>query len=155
MKLDIGRERDPHPWLADERLRADIVRVAQHDWMDTRIPRDIEAAGPFDRILIDAPCTNTGVIRRRVDVRWRLHRDEFDRMQAQQLEIGRGVARLLKPGGVLVYSTCSLESEENELVAERLTAEIRGARLVEKKSLLPFRDNCDGAFAAKLTTQTN
>jgi 16S rRNA (cytosine967-C5)-methyltransferase len=136
-----------------KRLRADIIRVAQHDWRDAQIPPDIEGAGPFDRILVDAPCTNTGVIRRRVDVRWRLHRDEFHRMQSQQLEIGRGVARLLKPGGVLVYSTCSLEAEENERVAERLTAELRGARLLEKKSLFPFRDNCDGAFAAKLTTE--
>ena len=138
-----------------KRLRADIIRVAQHDWRDARIPRDIEAAAPFDRILVDVPCTNTGVIRRRVDVRWRLQRDEFHRMQTQQLEIGRGVARLLKPGGVLVYSTCSLETEENEAVAERLTSELRGARLLEKKSLVPFRDDCDGVFAAKLTTQSN
>jgi len=135
-----------------KRLRADIVRLAQHDWKDAKIPRDIESAGPFDRILVDAPCTNTGVMRRRVDVRWRLQRDEFQRMQAQQLEIGRGVATLLKPGGVLVYSTCSLETEENEVVAERLTTELRGARLLEKKSLFPFRDNCDGAFAARVTT---
>jgi 16S rRNA (cytosine967-C5)-methyltransferase len=84
-----------------------------------------------------------------------LQRDEFHRMQTQQLEIGRGVARLLKPGGVLVYSTCSLETEENEVVAERLTTEVRGARLLEKKSLVPFRDHCDGAFAAKLTTRSN
>ena len=138
-----------------KRLRADIVEVALHDWRDAHIPGEIEAAGPFDRILVDAPCTNTGVIRRRVDVRWRLQRDEFSRMQLQQLEICRGVARLLKPGGVLVYSTCSLEPEENELLTDRLTAKVRGARVLEKKSLLPFRDNCDGAFAAKLTTHHN
>jgi 16S rRNA (cytosine967-C5)-methyltransferase len=138
-----------------KRLRAENVRVARHNWRDGHIPREIEAAGPFDRILVDAPCTNTGVIRRRVDVRWRLRREEFDRMQLQQLEICRGVAPLLKPGGVLVYSTCSLEAEENETVAERLTAELRGARVLEKKSLFPFRDNCDGAFAAKLTTHNN
>ena len=138
-----------------KRMRADIVGVALHDWRDAHIPDEIEAAGPFDRILVDAPCTNTGVIRRRVDVRWRLHRDEFSRMQLQQLEICRGVARLLTPGGVLVYSTCSLEPEENELLIDRLTAELRGARVLEKKSLLPFRDNCDGAFAAKLTTRHN
>jgi len=135
------------------RLRADIIRVALHDWRDARIPREIEAAGPFDRILVDAPCTNTGVMRRRVDVRWRLQRDEFPRMQMQQLEIGRGVARLLKPGGVLVYSTCSLEAEENESLAERLAAELPGARILDKKSLLPFRDNCDGAYCAKITSQ--
>jgi 16S rRNA (cytosine967-C5)-methyltransferase len=137
------------------RLHVDIVRTVDHDWIEERMPREIEAAGPFDRILIDAPCTNTGVIRRRVDVRWRLQRDEFHRMQTMQLEIGRGVARLLKPGGVLVYSTCSLELEENESVAERLAAELPGAHLLEKKSLLPFRDNCDGAFAAKLTTRAS
>jgi 16S rRNA (cytosine967-C5)-methyltransferase len=138
-----------------KRLRAEIVRTTRHDWRDARIPPEIEAAGPFDRILIDAPCTNTGVMRRRIDVRWRLHPDEFARMQLQQLEICRGVAPLLKPGGVLVYSTCSLEAEENEWVTERLTAELRGARVLEKKSLVPFRDNCDGAFAAKLTTHSN
>jgi 16S rRNA (cytosine967-C5)-methyltransferase len=132
------------------RLHVRIVRAVEHDWRLERAPREIEEAGPFDRILIDAPCTNTGVIRRRVDVRWRLQRDEFHRMQTQQLEIGRGVARLLKPGGVLVYSTCSLELEENESVVDRFVAELPGARVLEKKSLLPFRDNCDGAFAAKL-----
>jgi 16S rRNA (cytosine967-C5)-methyltransferase len=124
--------------------------VYEHDWLKDGMPRELKAAGPFDRILIDVPCTNTGVIRRRVDVRWRLQRDEFQRMQQQQLEIGRGVSRLLKPGGVLVYSTCSLETEENESVADRLASELPGARVLDKRSSLPFRDDCDGAFAAKL-----
>jgi 16S rRNA (cytosine967-C5)-methyltransferase len=136
------------------RLHVKIVQSVQHDWREERLPPQIEAAGRFDRILIDAPCTNTGVIRRRVDVRWRLDRNEFNRMQKQQLEIGRGVARLLKPGGVLVYSTCSIEPEENESIIERLVAELPGARLLDKKVSLPFRDNCDGAFAAKLTTRS-
>ncbi|HJT82333.1 MAG TPA: 16S rRNA (cytosine(967)-C(5))-methyltransferase RsmB [Chthoniobacterales bacterium] len=136
-----------------DRMRVTIVRLVQHDWLQERIPAVIESAAPFDRILLDAPCTNTGVIRRRVDVRWRLQRDDFLRMQAQQLEIGRGVARLLKPGGVLVYSTCSMELEENEMVVERLVSELPGARVVEKKSYVPFRDNCDGAFAARLVTR--
>jgi 16S rRNA (cytosine967-C5)-methyltransferase len=132
------------------RLHVQIVRAVEHDWLQQEAPGEIEEAGPFDRILIDAPCTNTGVIRRRVDVRWRLQPNEFDRMQMQQVEIGRGVARLLKPGGILVYSTCSLEHEENESVIDRLVAELPGARVLEMKSLLPFRDNSDGAFVAKL-----
>ena len=135
-----------------KRLQVEIVQVVQHDWREQRSPRELEAMGPFDRILIDVPCTNTGVMRRRVDVRWRLQREDFQRMQAQQLDIGRGVARLLKPGGVLVYSTCSLEPEENESVVERLASELPRARIVEKQSLLPFVDGCDGAFAAKLVT---
>ena len=133
-----------------ERLQVSIVRVLQHDWRNERLPPELEAAAPFDRILLDTPCTNTGVIRRRVDVRWRLQREDFLRMQGHQLEIGRGVARLLKPGGVLVYSTCSLESEENEAVADRLVQELPGAGEVHKTTALPFRDDCDGAFAAKL-----
>jgi 16S rRNA (cytosine967-C5)-methyltransferase len=134
-----------------KRLKADIITTCVHNWTEERRPRELEASGPFDRILVDAPCTNTGVIRRRVDVRWRLQRDEFQRMQRQQLEICRGVSRWLKPGGVLVYSTCSLEPEENEIVAERLISELPAARLVDKKATLPFRDDCDGAFAAKIT----
>ena len=68
---------------------------------------------PFDWILLDAPCTNTGVMRRRIDVRWRLRPEDFSRMSNEQLIISRAVFRLLKPGGILVYSTCSLEPEEN------------------------------------------
>jgi 16S rRNA (cytosine967-C5)-methyltransferase len=135
-----------------DRLQVGIVRVVQHDWRQERVGREIEEIAPFDRILIDAPCTNTGVIRRRVDVRWRLQRDDFHRMQGLQLEIARGVTRLLKPGGVVSYSTCSMELEENESVVDRLVAELRGARLVKKASSLPFRDHCDGAFAAKIVT---
>lgn len=137
------------------RLQVTIVNTAQHDWTEERLPAEVEAAAPFDRILIDAPCTNTGVIRRRVDVRWRLQREDFHRMQKQQLEITRGVARLLRAGGVLVYSTCSLESEENDAVADRLVTELSGGRLIEKKFCTPFENNCDGAFAAKLTTGTS
>jgi 16S rRNA (cytosine967-C5)-methyltransferase len=55
---------------------------------------------------------------------------------------------------VLVYSTCSLETEENEMLADRLAAELPGARINDKKSLLPFRDNCDGAFCARIMTQS-
>ena len=132
------------------RLQVNIVQAVQHDWHQANRPAAIEAMAPYDRILIDAPCTNTGVMRRRVDVRWRLQREDFLRMQREQLEIGRGVAQLLKPGGILVYSTCSLEPEENEFVAERLAAELPGAHVVQTKSLLPFSDECDGAFAARI-----
>jgi 16S rRNA (cytosine967-C5)-methyltransferase len=132
------------------RLRISIVQVLEHDWKKEEIPKQLETVGLFDRILVDAPCTNTGVMRRRVDVRWRLQREDFALMQRQQLEIVRAVGRLLKPSGALIYSTCSLEPEENEMVVTRSIAELPRARLLEQRRSFPFRDRCDGAFAAKV-----
>jgi 16S rRNA (cytosine967-C5)-methyltransferase len=131
------------------RLGIGIVHAVEHDWSLGQTPAKIISLAPFDRILIDAPCSNTGVIRRRVDVRWRLHPGEFSRMQQRQLEMLRNITPLLKPGGTFVYSTCSLEPEENERVVQQALTRMGVLRLYEKKSSLPFRDGFDGAFAAK------
>ena len=90
-------------------------------------------------------------MRRRVDLRWRLRRIDFVRMQQRQIEIVRRLIPLLKLNGVLVYSTCSLEPEENEEVVRRILAETPALRLQAQKHSLPFRDGFDGAFAARLT----
>src|SRR5215471_13670675 len=79
------------------RLGATIVRTVRHDWTRNDVPKEILSIAPFDRILLDAPCTNTGVIRRRVDVRWRLRPDDFSRMPREQSIIARAALRLLKP----------------------------------------------------------
>ena len=140
------------------RLRANLVRlgvanapVLHCDWLDAN---SIRAAGfehhSFDKILVDAPCTNTGVMRRRVDVRWRLRPADFLRMQQPQLAILRAVAPLLAPGGSLVYSTCSLEPEENDEVVEKFLRDHPAFRLTKHEQSLPFRDEIDGAFAARL-----
>src|SRR5215475_1384720 len=131
------------------RLGATIVRAVGHDWGRNDLPKEILSIAPFDRILLDAPCTNTGVMRRRVDVRWRLRPEDFSRMQRLQLAILRGLVPLLKPAGVLVYSTCSLEPEENEQVVLRRLGGPVALRLIEEKRSFPFRDGFDGAFAAK------
>ncbi|HEY3897271.1 MAG TPA: 16S rRNA (cytosine(967)-C(5))-methyltransferase RsmB [Chthoniobacter sp.] len=128
------------------RLGVTIARAIQHDCMQSADPL---AESSFDRILVDAPCSNTGVIRRRVDVRWRLTEEDFIRMPAQQFALLRRTATLLKPGGTLVYSTCSLEPEENEKIVERVSAEIPTLRFVESRRTLPFVDGIDGAFAAR------
>ena len=93
-------------------------------------------------------------MRRRADLRWRLRRTDFDRMQQLQLEIVRALIPLLKPNGVLVYSTCSLEPEENREVVRRILAEMPVMRLEDERFSLPFRDGFDGAFAAKLVRGT-
>jgi len=71
-------------------------------------------------------------------------------MPDEQFEITRSAISLLKPGGVLVYSTCSLEPEENEQLVERLLNKFPRLRLADEKFCLPFRDHFDGAFAARL-----
>ena len=104
----------------------------------------------FDRILVDAPCSNTGVMRRRVDLRWRIRAEEIERLRAAQLELLRQAAPRLKPGGVLVYSTCSLEPEENAEVVKQFLAEHPQFKLERERSLLPVTDGVDGAYVARL-----
>ncbi len=133
------------------RLGVSIATIVRCNWLDPDSVR-LAAFQPqaFHKILVDAPCSNTGVMRRRVDVRWRLRPDDFVRKQTQQLAILRQVAPLLKPGGALVYSTCSLEPEENEQVVAGFLAEHPAFRLTNSLSNLPFRDQSDGAYAARL-----
>jgi 16S rRNA (cytosine967-C5)-methyltransferase len=150
----VACDRDPErlKTLKDNiaRLDARIIHAVHHDWRRDPLKREIGSIVAFDRILVDAPCTNTGVMRRRVDLRWRLRPEDFTRMANEQFIITRAAIRLLKPGGILVYSTCSLEPEENEEIVHRLIAEMSILRLEGERYSLPFRDGFDGAFAAKL-----
>jgi len=132
-----------------ERLGVKCARVLRKDWNSGELPSELRESC-FDRILVDAPCSNTGVMRRRVDLRWRLRPEDFPRMHKEQIGIVRAVVALLKPGGSLVYSTCSIEAEENVAVVERLLKEFPFLEFGAQESVLPFRDHFDGAFAAKL-----
>ena len=104
----------------------------------------------FDRILVDAPCSNTGVMRRRVDLRWLIQPPEIERMRATQLVLLNQAATILKPVGVLVYSTCSLEPEENSEVVKEFLRAHAGFKLETERQLLPFADKVDGAYVARL-----
>jgi 16S rRNA (cytosine967-C5)-methyltransferase len=112
------------------------------------IPRP---AKRFDRVLVDAPCSNTGVMRRRVDLRWRIRPEEIERLRAGQLELLRQAAPRLKPGGRLVYSTCSLEVDENAEVVKQFLSEHPRFKLEKERELLPFVDGVDGAYVATFT----
>jgi 16S rRNA (cytosine967-C5)-methyltransferase len=95
---------------------------------------------PFDAILIDAPCSNTGVLARRPDVRWRLKEKDIAGAAGLQRRLLANGARLLKPGGRLVYSTCSLEPEENRI-------EEPGLRVEKEEFTLPT-DRHSGGYQA-------
>jgi 16S rRNA (cytosine967-C5)-methyltransferase len=134
--------------LGENCARLGVTCVAavliRDDW-----PADL-AAQRFDRILVDAPCSNTGVLRRRVDLRWRLRPEEIRRLGATQLSLLRRAAGLLRPGGTLVYSTCSLEPEENSEVVRQFLADAPRFKLGPERELVPFRDGVDGAYVARL-----
>lgn len=138
------------------RLRENLDRLgyapadlAAHDWTK---PAPADWHGAFDAILLDVPCSNTGVLRRRVDVRWRLQTDHIDKLVETQRAILENAVPCLKPGGRIVYSTCSLEADENEGQIERFLADHPGFRLTGTRQALPFRDGTDGAYAARLET---
>jgi 16S rRNA (cytosine967-C5)-methyltransferase len=131
------------------RLGVAIAKPVQHDWETAQLADEISQSAPFDRILIDAPCSNTGVMRRRVDVRWRIRPEDFRALKERQIAMVEATAKLLKPGGTLVYSTCSIEPEEDEQVAQAIWKRLSMLRAEQEERLLPFRDHFDGAFAAR------
>lgn len=104
----------------------------------------------FDRILVDAPCSNTGVIRRRLDLRWRLRPEEVARLRRTQLDLLAQAASRLRAGGVLVYSTCSLEPEENRGAVDAFLAGNPAFALESDRELFPPVSRTDGAYAAVL-----
>jgi 16S rRNA (cytosine967-C5)-methyltransferase len=111
---------------------------------------DSGSAPPFDRILLDAPCSNTGVLRRRVDLRWRIKPGEIARLCQAQHDLLEQAALQLKGGGILVYSTCSLEPEENEVMTRDFLERHAEFKLERQRQLLPFAEGVDGAYVARL-----
>jgi 16S rRNA (cytosine967-C5)-methyltransferase len=100
----------------------------------------------YDAVLLDAPCSNTGVMRHRVDVKWRLQPGDFKKHPQQQLSLLHAAARLVAPGGRLVYSTCSIDREENEHVVRAFLASKAGGPYTLERSVLsyPWTSGHDG-----------
>jgi 16S rRNA (cytosine967-C5)-methyltransferase len=101
------------------------------------------SSGSFDRVLVDAPCSGTGTLRGNPEIRWRLAPGDFERFPAQQKCILSRAVEVLEPGGRLVYSTCSVEREENEEVIKNLDL-----RILKTIRTWPQRDGTDGFFIA-------
>ncbi len=112
--------------------------------LDARRPLPFLAS--FDRILVDAPCSGTGTILHNPEIKWRVVKPDFIRHFHTQCTILENALAALKPGGRLVYSTCSLEPEENERVVETVAS----SRVLRTLRRLPGRDPGDGFFAAIL-----
>ena len=130
-----------------KRLNLGWVEIVQGD---ARKPQEAVGGRTFDAILLDVPCMNTGVLRRRADARWRVDQKRLSDITTLQYEILDAAAGLLKDAGRIVYSTCSLEPEENEELVARWISEHPEFERVESKKAFPPESGTDGAFAALL-----
>ena len=135
------------------RLRENVARLG-HDGIVTLHDLGERGAampeGLFDRVLVDAPCSNTGVLMKRVDARFRVNEDELRRLEALQRELLIRAADLVRPGGVLVYATCSIIPGENHLLTRQLI-EARGTfRIDEERLRYPHRTGRDGGYMARM-----
>ena len=146
------------PGARIDRLKENLARVSgvevalvQADVLENAVTalREHKLPEIFAAVLIDVPCSNTGVMRHRADVKWRLQEGDFKKHPKQQLALLHAAARLVAPGGRIVYSTCSIDKEENErVVAEFFNSRAGGPFQLEKSVVsLPWVTGHDGAAA--------
>jgi 16S rRNA (cytosine967-C5)-methyltransferase len=149
-------------------VRRDARRLGV-PWIETHerdASRPLADLGEFDRVLVDAPCSGLGTLRRNPDARWRIQPRDAERLAALQADILRQAAAVLRPGGTLVYSTCTVLPEENEGVVEAFLAEQPDFRRASQAEIpeavrpvtdaqgalrtWPHRHGMDGFYAARL-----
>ncbi len=115
---------------------------------DTTQPLPEPLRAKFDAVLIDVPCSNTGVLARRPEVRWRVSEPAIVRLAEQARRLLSAAVPLVRHGGRIVFSTCSLETEENEGAVERALVANPGLILVSQSETLPSQNGPDGGFLA-------
>ena len=155
-RLRIAKQRHGQQWPGLRWIVADGTRP---------LPLSVR----FDKILVDAVCSGTGTLQRNPEIRWRLRAGDLTRLAGLQLSLLDNAAGRMKPGGTLVYATCSLEPEENEQVVERFLSGHAGFRLKTPSDdrvkhycrqdgffrLSPLQDRSDGFFAAVMQDCTS
>jgi len=151
--LELHRDRFERLLQTVERMRLSVVTPVIGDARRVVDLRRVSGGHLFDRILLDVPCSNTGVLQRRPDARWRFSPVRLARLVRVQVALLDAAAQVLRPGGTIVYSTCSLEYEECEgLVRAWLKTHPR-FRLAEQQMLFPPETHTDGAYAAALVSE--
>jgi 16S rRNA (cytosine967-C5)-methyltransferase len=127
-----------------ERMHARSVEVVVDD------ARSV--TGTFDRVLLDAPCSNLGTLAGRPDARWRKTPEQIDELVVLQAGLLDAAADRLAPGGTLVYSTCTLSPRENEQQVAALLERRPELRLDTERRTLPHRDGTDGFYIARIAS---
>ncbi len=144
---DSNKRRLPRLQKNLENLGITCASTEQHDWTK---PAPQQWHGQFDGILLDVPCSNTGVLRRRVDARWRMTPESIHALTNIQNEILTNTLPCLKPKGRIVYSTCSIESVENSEIIQAFLNKHPKLELIKEVSILPHIAQTDGAYSALL-----
>ena len=160
--ISLSRLTKLKPRLARSGL-SNVHPVRITDERDVHVKR---LAGKIDRVLVDAPCSGFGTLRRNPDLKWRHQPSDIDELAAKQARILASAATLVKPGGRIVYATCSVLTEENDAVVDGFlathpdfepvdaAAELARAGIPldtrDRLRLLPHLHGCDGFFAAVL-----
>lgn len=146
-----------------KRLNLTSLRIVS---ADVTKPLERSLQGPYDRILVDAPCSGLGTLRAHPEIKWHRQENDIQRLSDLQSKILNRVAAYLRSNGVLVYSTCTLTRDENDRVVDMFLAQHKGFELEQAArylpeaakrltrgncfQALPYRDNTDGFFAARL-----
>src|SRR5205814_2145244 len=134
---------EPQLLASRERERPEFERA------QTPVAHAPGSPGEFDAALVDVPCSNTGVLGRRPEVRWRLRPDEFEYLVRLQTRLLILAAERVKPGGAVVYATCSIEPDENAGVVKAVLRGMRGRKLEAEHHAVPGKPS-DGGYWARL-----
>ena len=127
-----------------EARRLGITNIETRSWDATRV--DSSMLHRADRVLVDAPCSGLGVVRRKPEIKYKAFTEEMDLLPKKQLAILSASSNYVKPGGTLVYSTCTINPAENEKVTDAFLKRNPSFEKVERTLLLPNINGTDGFF---------
>jgi 16S rRNA (cytosine967-C5)-methyltransferase len=136
-----------------EAKRLGIRNIETRSWDATRV--DSSMVQKADRVLVDAPCSGLGVVRRKPEIKYKEYTNDMELLPKKQLAILSASSSYVKPGGTLVYSTCTINPRENEQVVETFLKRNRSFKMEEKTLLMPSTDKTDGFFICVMTRSEN
>lgn len=138
-KASLVARRNPGATMIATELHPHRARLLQDLGRNSNIhviaadARRLPFSSQFDRILVDVPCSGTGTLARNPEIKWRLKPHDLDDLQARQMAILKSALGQLSPNGRLIYSTCSMEREENEMVVERALTDVPGFEVLDMR----------------------
>ncbi len=139
-----------------KKVKENIARLGLSGSITTVEYNDVEKQDSFDCVLVDAPCSNTGVLARRPEVRHRITKDDVKKLAQTQMSLLSKAAGMLKPKGVICYSTCSIQPEENGLLVRGFMKENPGFKIESENLILPYADEFDrdGSYVAVIVRKS-